>query len=171
MSTADKVKESYLNPPPPSTKEPSASGVTTPDLASEKDQPSSDPSINGNNAIAPTDALVELYPTGLTLIPIFAALAFSIFLVALDQTILGTAIPKITDEFDGLNSVSWYGSAYFMTYGGFQPASGKFYKYFPLKASFLGSTLLFLLGSLVCAIAKNSVTFSKSSRDYLYSIT
>jgi hypothetical protein len=33
------------------------------------------------------------------------------------QTILGTAIPKITDEFHDLNKVSWYGSAYLMTYG------------------------------------------------------
>jgi hypothetical protein len=34
------------------------------------------------------------------------------------QTILGTAIPKITDEFQDLNKVSWYGAAYFMTFGG-----------------------------------------------------
>lgn len=34
------------------------------------------------------------------------------------QTILGTAIPKITDEFHDLNKVAWYGSAYFMTFGG-----------------------------------------------------
>lgn len=34
------------------------------------------------------------------------------------QTIIGTAIPKITDEFHDLNKVSWYGSAYFMTFGG-----------------------------------------------------
>jgi hypothetical protein len=33
------------------------------------------------------------------------------------QTILGTAIPKITDEFHDLNKVSWYGSGYLMTYG------------------------------------------------------
>jgi hypothetical protein len=34
------------------------------------------------------------------------------------KTILGTAIPKITDEFHDLNKVSWYGAAYFMTFGG-----------------------------------------------------
>jgi hypothetical protein len=34
------------------------------------------------------------------------------------QTILGTAIPSITDEFHDLNKVSWYGAAYFMTFGG-----------------------------------------------------
>jgi MFS family permease len=34
------------------------------------------------------------------------------------QTIIGTAIPKITDQFHDLNKVSWYGSAYLMTFGG-----------------------------------------------------
>jgi MFS family permease len=49
--------------------------------------------------------------------------------------------------------------AYFMTFGGFQPASGKFYKYFPLKASFLGFIVVFMLGSLICGVAQNSTTF------------
>ena len=73
--------------------------------------------------------------------------------------LLGTAIPKITDEFDGLNSVSWYGSVYFMTFGGFQPAAGKLFKYFPLKASFLCAIFIFVIGSLICAVSQNSVTF------------
>jgi hypothetical protein len=32
------------------------------------------------------------------------------FLIALDQTILATAIPKITDQFDTVADVGWYGS-------------------------------------------------------------
>jgi len=167
MSETDKVKESYLNLPPPSTNEPSASGVTTPDLvAEEKEQhQSSEQSISGQDIAAPSDTLIEVYPTGKTLVPILFALIFAVFLVALDMTILGTAIPKITDEFDGLNNVSWYGSVYFMTFGGFQPASGKFYKYFPLKASFLGATFIFLVGSLICAVSQNSTTFSECACD------
>ena len=83
----------------------------------------------------------------------------SVFLVALDMTLIGTAIPKITDDFDGLNMVSWYGSVYFMTFGGFQPVSGKFFKYFPLKTSFLGAIFIFLIGSLICGVAPNSTAF------------
>jgi MFS family permease len=52
-----------------------------------------------------------------------------------------------------------YGSAYFMTFGGFQSASGKFFKYFNLKASFLGSIFIFEMGSLICALSKNPTTF------------
>ena len=72
------------------------------------------------------------------------------------QTIVGTAIPKITDEFHGLEDVSWYAAAYFMTFGGSQTSAGKVYKYFDLKWSFLGSMLIFEVGSLICGVAPNS---------------
>ncbi|KAH7069958.1 major facilitator superfamily domain-containing protein [Paraphoma chrysanthemicola] len=146
---------------PPSTNEQYASGVTTPDLIADekKQQKSYEPSVNEQDPDVTRDAVVEEYPTGKRLVPILLALICSVFLVALDMTIVGTAIPKITDEFDGLNMVSWYGSVYFMTFGGFQPAAGKFFKYFPLKASFLGSIFIFVIGSLICAVAQNSVTF------------
>jgi MFS family permease len=76
----------------------------------------------------------------------------------LSQTIVATAIPKITDEFGGLADVSWYGSAFFLTNGGFISAFGKSYKYFPLKSTFLFALFVFEVGSLICAVAPNSVT-------------
>ncbi|KAK0720101.1 major facilitator superfamily domain-containing protein [Lasiosphaeris hirsuta] len=97
------------------------------------------------------------YPTGLGLAFIVVALVLSIFLMSLDMTIVATAIPKITDEFGGLEDVAWYGSAFFMTLGGFQSTWGKIYKYFPLKISFLLSIFIFEVGSLICGVAPNSV--------------
>ncbi|KAH8733096.1 major facilitator superfamily domain-containing protein [Phaeosphaeriaceae sp. PMI808] len=145
---------------PPGTENPSASGVTTPDLIAEKDQQQNyEQSIEYQPPANPTNTLAEEYPTGKRLASIFAALICATFLVALDMTILGTAIPKITDEFEGLNMVSWYGSVYFMTFGGFQPAAGKLFRYFPLKASFLASIAVFVVGSLICAVAQDSTTF------------
>ncbi|EOO00201.1 putative major facilitator superfamily transporter protein [Phaeoacremonium minimum UCRPA7] len=96
------------------------------------------------------------YPTGVRLTFIIVALVLSIFLVSLDMTIVATAIPRITDEFGGLDDVAWYGSAFFMTLGGFQSAWGKAYKYFPLKITFLLSIFVFELGSLICGVAPNS---------------
>lgn len=96
------------------------------------------------------------YPRGFRLAMIVVALVLSIFLVSLDMTIVATAIPKITDEFKGLDLVSWYGSAFFMTLGGFQSTWGKAYKYFPLKISFLISIFIFELGSLICGVAPNA---------------
>lgn len=98
----------------------------------------------------------EEYPEGGRLVAIVVALALCVFLVSLDLTIVATAIPKITDEFGGLEDVSWYSSAFFMTIGGFQSAWGKAYKYFPLKLTYLISIFIFEVGSLICGVAPNS---------------
>jgi MFS family permease len=100
----------------------------------------------------------EEYPAAFRLAMIIMALALSIFLVALDMTIVATAIPRITDQFHSLDQVGWYGSAFFLTIASFQSTWGKAYKYFPLKSSFLISILIFEAGSLVCAVAGNSTT-------------
>jgi MFS family permease len=72
---------------------------------------------------------------------------------------VATAIPAITDEFQGLQDVAWYGSIFFMTAGGFQSTWGKTYKYFPLKISFLTAIFLFEVGSLICAVSPSSTAF------------
>jgi MFS family permease len=54
---------------------------------------------------------------------------------------------------------SKYGSSYFMTLDGFLSPSGKFYRYFPLKWSFLRAIFIAELGSLICAASQNSTTF------------
>ena len=98
----------------------------------------------------------SMFPGPLKLIPIVLAVCLSIFLAALDMTIVATAIPKITDVFKSLDDVGWYGSAFFLTTASFQSAWGKAYKYFPLKTGFLCSIAVFEVGSLICAVAPNS---------------
>jgi hypothetical protein len=65
------------------------------------------------------------YPRGLKLGLIILALCLSVFLVALDNTIIATAIPKITDHFNSLGDVGWYGSAYLLTTCALQLFFGK----------------------------------------------
>lgn len=91
-----------------------------------------------------------VYPTGLRMASIVVALVLSIFLVSLDLTIVGTAIPAITEDFQGLDKISWYGSAFFLTFAAFQSTWGKAYKYFPLKITFLMALFVFEIGSLLC---------------------
>ena len=43
------------------------------------------------------------------------------------MTIVATAIPKITDQFHGLDLVGWYAAAFFLTFGAFQSTWGKAY--------------------------------------------
>ncbi|OJJ77955.1 hypothetical protein ASPBRDRAFT_191217 [Aspergillus brasiliensis CBS 101740] len=129
----------------------SAPATTTVGRVSESDE--TEVAKNETDFPAPVE-----YPRGFRLFVLVASLMLGMFLVALDNTIVGTAIPKITDEFQDLTKVSWYGSAYFMTFGGFQSTWGKLYKYFPLKVWYLISLVIFEIGSLVCAVAKNPVT-------------
>jgi MFS family permease len=113
------------------------------------------------------------YPHGLKLIILASASLVAVSMIALDQvsssyrffrgrwlngfqTIDGTAIPKITDEFHGLEDVSWYTAAYFMTFGAAHTSAGKLYKYYNMKWSFLASMFVFEVGSLICGVAPNS---------------
>ncbi|CAM1502575.1 Fc.00g073510.m01.CDS01 [Cosmosporella sp. VM-42] len=76
----------------------------------------------------------------------------------LDTTILSTAIPKITEEFNSLTDMGWYGSSAFLTFAAFQTTWGKVFKYFNLKWSYALTIVIFELGSIICAVAKNSTT-------------
>jgi hypothetical protein len=75
-----------------------------------------------------------VYPTGARVVLILAALMMSVFLVALDQTIISTAIPKITDEFSSIGDIGWYGSAYLLTATALQPTFGRIYTIFSVRA-------------------------------------
>lgn len=66
-----------------------------------------------------------VYPSGMKLVVITLALCLSVFLVALDNTIIATAIPKITDHFNSLGDIGWYASAYLLTTAALQLFFGK----------------------------------------------
>ncbi|KAL2269654.1 hypothetical protein VTJ83DRAFT_1838 [Remersonia thermophila] len=120
----------------------------------EKKGSGTDPSVQ--EAVAASVDDDGDYPKGWVFTFIIVALVLSVFLVSLDMTIVATAIPKITDEFQSLSDVAWYGSAFFMTVGGFQSTWGKVFKYFPLKWSFLTAIFIFEVGSLICGVAPSS---------------
>jgi len=89
-------------------------------------------SIDEKSAAPQTDADV-VYPSGARVVLILVALCMSVFLVALDQTIISTAIPKITDQFDSINDIGWYGSAYLLTATALQPTFGRIYTIFSVS--------------------------------------
>ncbi|KAH6660659.1 putative efflux pump [Truncatella angustata] len=98
------------------------------------------------------------YPTGMKLFLISLALCLSVFLIALDNSIIATAIPKISDDFHSLSDVGWYGSAYLLTTAALQLMFGKFYTFMSIKAVYLIAITIFEVGSLICGVAQNSVT-------------
>ncbi|KAL9043426.1 MAG: hypothetical protein Q9214_003388 [Letrouitia sp. 1 TL-2023] len=99
------------------------------------------------------------YPKGQKLILIMASLYLVFFLVALDRTIIGTAIPRITDEFHSLGDVGWYGSAYLVTSCAFQLLFGKVYTFYNPKWVFVIAIVIFEIGSTICGAAPNSTSF------------
>ncbi|KAF4969962.1 hypothetical protein FSARC_2915 [Fusarium sarcochroum] len=101
----------------------------------------------------------DTYLHGLPLVFMTLSLMVGIFMIALDNSIISTAIPKITSKFDSLGDVAWYGSAYLLTQMSFMPVFGKVYTFFNLKWVFLASTVLFEAGSVLCAAAPNSPAF------------
>ncbi|RJE18500.1 MFS toxin efflux pump [Aspergillus sclerotialis] len=97
------------------------------------------------------------YPSGVKLTFIFVALCFTVFLVALDQTIISTAIPTITTQFHSIEDIGWYGSAYLLTTCSFQLFFGKLYTLLSLKWTFVGAVLIFEVGSAICGASPSSV--------------
>ena len=97
------------------------------------------------------------YPGGTKLAFLTFGLCMATFVVALDNTIIATAIPKITTVFDSLNDVGWYGSSYLLTTTALQPSFGKIYTYYNIKWTYLSALTIFEIGSIVCAAATSSV--------------
>jgi MFS family permease len=80
----------------------------------------------------------------------------ALFLVALDRTIIATAIPRITDDFGSLGDIGWYGSAYMLTTSCSQLVFGRIYKHYDMKWTFLISIVVFEIGSAICGAAPTS---------------
>jgi MFS family permease len=96
------------------------------------------------------------YPRGGRLVLITVGLLLSIFLAALDSTIISTVIPSITSQFGGISNIAWYGTSYAITNTAFQSSWGKAYQYFSMKKTFLLAVLVFEVGNVICALAPSS---------------
>ncbi|KAI7172244.1 hypothetical protein D0869_04355 [Hortaea werneckii] len=99
------------------------------------------------------------YPPTREVVVVVIAILLALFLNALDRTIVATAIPAITNEFDSLQDIGWYGSAYMLTASCFQLLFGRIYTFYTPKYVFLTLIGLFEVGSAICGAAPNSVAF------------
>ncbi|KAJ7104358.1 major facilitator superfamily domain-containing protein [Mycena belliarum] len=96
------------------------------------------------------------FPHGIKLALLTLSMCLSVFLLALDNTIIATAIPKITDEFKSLDDVGWYGSSYLLTTAATQLLFGKLYTFLPIKWVYVAAITIFEIGSTLCGAAPNS---------------
>ncbi|KAI4527869.1 MFS general substrate transporter [Schizophyllum commune Loenen D] len=132
-------------------------------MASNVDQESKQPTQVVSEPVpsapaAPTgvaeDAEVEVIPRNRLAI-VFPALMLSLFLSALDQTIVATVLPKIVNSLNGGKSYSWVGSAYLLGSAALGPLYGKLSDLLGRKPILFSSIFLFLIGSALCGAAQN----------------
>ena len=108
----------------------------------EKEEPSTEVKDEDDAAKQEADDASK-YPSGTKLAMLTFGLAMATFVVALDNTIIATAIPRITTDFHALNDVGWYGSSYLLTTTSLQPSFGKVYAYFDVKWVYLSALIIF----------------------------
>ena len=88
-----------------------------------------------------------------TRIEIFVVVLLSIFLAALDQTIVGTALPHIVTDLKGNDVYIWAFTSYLLTATVSGPLYGKLSDLFGRRIIIMMGVGIFLVGSLLCAIS------------------
>jgi EmrB/QacA subfamily drug resistance transporter len=85
--------------------------------------------------------------------PVLAALMLCTGLVALDSTIIATAVPSIVRDLGGFSQFPWLFSIYLLTQAVTVPLYGKFADLFGRKPVMFFGIAVFLLGSVLCGFA------------------
>ncbi len=80
---------------------------------------------------------------------IMVSVMVSFFLVALDQTIISTALGTIVEEFNSFSSLAWVVTAYMITTTIATPISGKLSDMFGRRVMLIAGVVIFTLGSLL----------------------
>lgn len=84
---------------------------------------------------------------------IMVSVMASFFLVALDQTIISTALGKIVEDFNSFSSLAWVVTAYMITTTITTPIAGKFSDMFGRRTMLIAGVLIFTLGSLLSGMS------------------
>lgn len=74
----------------------------------------------------------------------------AMLLGALDQTIVATAMPKVVEELNGLEHLSWVFTAYMLASTVTVPIYGKLSDIYGRRGFYLSGILVFLFGSILC---------------------
>ena len=85
---------------------------------------------------------------------VFAGLMLALALAALDQNIVGTALPMIVSDLGGLSHLSWVVTAFLLTSTTTTPLYGKLSDMYGRKPLFVISILIFLAGSCLCGLSR-----------------
>jgi EmrB/QacA subfamily drug resistance transporter len=84
-----------------------------------------------------------------------AGTMLALLLAALDQTIVGTAIPRIVADLNGLDRLAWVTTAYLVTSTTVTPIAGKLGDLFGRKPFLLAGMIGFVVASAFCGLAQD----------------
>ncbi|KAL1968280.1 hypothetical protein VTN77DRAFT_2115 [Rasamsonia byssochlamydoides] len=141
--------------------EPSVDSLHTPnENSSDPKSPEADGAAPGGDA--PVDRVPSMTPSQAQklgkskIIIIMVALCLTLFLAALDMTIVSTALPVMAAHFNASQSgYSWMASSYLLSNAACIPLWGKISDIWGRKPILLLANFIFLVGSLICALAIN----------------
>lgn len=85
---------------------------------------------------------------------VFPALMLALSLAALDQNIVGTALPLIVSDLGGLSHISWVVTAFLLASTATTPLYGKLSDLFGRRPLFLAAITIFLIGSALCGLSR-----------------
>lgn len=88
---------------------------------------------------------------------ILIGLMAGLLLAALDQSIVGTALPRIVGELGGLDKLSWVVTAYLLTSTAATPLWGKISDLYGRRPVFQAAIVIFLVGSVLAGLSQNMV--------------
>lgn len=106
-----------------------------------------------NSPSIPTIEQGKARLSGFALITVMTALMLTLFLEALDQAVVSTAMPRIIAQLHGLDRYSWVVTSYILASMTMIPIVGKLSDQFGRKWFLLCGTALFLLGSILAGIS------------------
>jgi len=104
-------------------------------------------------ASAAAPSLMSLPPR--TKLTILGAILLTMFLASLDQTVVGTALPRIVTDLNGASLYAWVVSAYLLSSTVTVPIYGKFSDVFGRKVMLMIGVCLFLAGSWLSGASQN----------------
>jgi EmrB/QacA subfamily drug resistance transporter len=106
-------------------------------------------------AVAAQLAPMQSESRGRSLALVFGGLLLVMFLAALDQTIVATALPTIVGDLGGLDHISWVVTAYLLAQTVVTPLYGKLGDMYGRKIVLQCALVLFLTGSALCGLSKS----------------
>ncbi len=95
------------------------------------------------------------YLTHKQILVVMTGLMVGMFLSALDQSIVGTALPRITSDLGGLDKLSWVVTAYLLAATASTPLWGKISDLYGRRLLFQIAIVTFLIGSLLAGFSQN----------------